>query len=383
LLAGALSMSIIAGCAGAPMPPGPAPGTSIPDTEPVQEAEAIPEKNAGQNSRVESVDIPAPSLANSIVGEKTEQRISVYLPPGYDYSDKEYPVVYFLPGYGARTETFMAEFYRAMDSFLDAEEVNEMLIVVVNGIGVLEGTFYYNSPVTGNWEDFVTKDVIQYVDSHYRTIQSAEARGLAGHSMGGFGVINIAMRTKDIFSYVYSMSPGLFDDDGLSESLMDFGLVEQFIDRHAEADDETVHAEYLEYIDRSGWTTTFSFAYASAFAPDANARAPYVKLPEKDENGDFMRDGILQLYHSGYGGLKEKLNNDTYIDNLLNLKGFVIEYGTDDEFIFIPKGCVYFSGLLKEHDIPHELHEFKGPHTSLPRIRTVVIPYFSNTFQVF
>lgn len=77
-------------------------------------------------------------------------------------------------------------------------------------------------PVTGNWEDFVINDVVNYVDQNFRTIQKVQARGIAGHSMGGFGALNIAMRHPDIFSCVYGMSPGLFDNNGLRNSPFDF-----------------------------------------------------------------------------------------------------------------------------------------------------------------
>ena len=94
------------------------------------------------------------------------------------------------------------------------------------------GSFYVNSPVTGNWEDFITQDVVGYVDSHFRTLAQAESRGITGHSMGGFGALNIAMHRPDVFSAVYSMSPGLFDENGLQESQMfdNDSLIERFVD---------------------------------------------------------------------------------------------------------------------------------------------------------
>jgi S-formylglutathione hydrolase FrmB len=91
---------------------------------------------------------------------------------------------------------------------------------VVNGTNKLGGSFYVNSSVTGDWEDFIAQDVVGYVDSNFRTLAQSESRGITGHSMGGFGALNIAMHRPDVFGAVYSMSPGLFDENGLAESQM-------------------------------------------------------------------------------------------------------------------------------------------------------------------
>src|SRR3972149_6594466 len=49
---------------------------------------------------INMIEIPAPSLSNNLVGEPTQRTIYVYLPPSYNTSDKHYPVIYYLPGYG-------------------------------------------------------------------------------------------------------------------------------------------------------------------------------------------------------------------------------------------------------------------------------------------
>ena len=66
------------------------------------------------------------------------------------------------------------------------KQLSEMILVVPNGSNVLHGSFYVNSPVTGYWEDFITRDVVDYIDLNYRTISRPDGRGIGGHSMGGF-----------------------------------------------------------------------------------------------------------------------------------------------------------------------------------------------------
>jgi len=168
---------------------------------------------------VNTIKKSAPSLKNNLVGEAAERAIQVYLPPSYGIQGKRFPVVYYLPGYG---DSGMIGFNLpdSMDRLIYDGKLNEMIVVVVNGMNKLGGSFYVNSSVTGNWEDFIAQDVVGYVDGNFRTLAQSESRGITGHSMGGFGALNIAMHRPDVFGAVYSMSPGLFDENGLAESQM-------------------------------------------------------------------------------------------------------------------------------------------------------------------
>ncbi|HEX7773821.1 MAG TPA: alpha/beta hydrolase-fold protein, partial [Pyrinomonadaceae bacterium] len=76
-----------------------------------------------------------------------------------------------------------------------------------NGANAYKGSFYTNSAVTGNWEDFIVRDLVNYVDSNYRTIRAPQSRGIAGHSMGGYGSVMLGMKHPEIFGAVYALSP--------------------------------------------------------------------------------------------------------------------------------------------------------------------------------
>ena len=71
---------------------------------------------------------------------------------------------------------------------------------------VYDGSMFSNSPTTGDWETFIAKDLTSYIDGHYRTIADRSARGLAGHSMGGYGTVRIGMKHPEAFSVLYAMS---------------------------------------------------------------------------------------------------------------------------------------------------------------------------------
>src|SRR3954463_413579 len=94
-----------------------------------------------------------------------------------------------------------------MDTLVRNGAVREMIIVMPNGRNVFDGSFYTNSASAGNWDDFISKELVAYVDGKYRTLARPESRGLAGHSMGGFGAFTLGMRHGgDVYGAVYSMS---------------------------------------------------------------------------------------------------------------------------------------------------------------------------------
>ena len=75
------------------------------------------------------------------------------------------------------------------------------------GLNKYLGASYANSPTTGNWDDYITRDVVQYIDSHYRTLADPAHRVIAEHSMGGYGALTLSFRHPEVFGFVYAMSP--------------------------------------------------------------------------------------------------------------------------------------------------------------------------------
>ncbi|MBK9601502.1 MAG: hypothetical protein IPO36_06585 [Anaerolineales bacterium] len=311
---------------------------------------------------INTIKISAPSLKNNLVGEAAERTIQVYLPPSYGIQGNRFPVVYYLPGYG---DSGMIGFNLpdSMDRLVNDGKVNEMIIVVVNGTNKLGGSFYANSPVTGNWEDFIAQDVVGYVDGHFRTLAQAESRGITGHSMGGFGALNIAMHRPDVFGAVYSMSPGLFDENGLTESQMfeSERLIQSFIKF-----EEKLSALPLEEAGTKMLPSPQEFAlfYGFAFAPNPDRHPPYFDYPFTEVDGKLVRnDEIWKKWESGFGVIADEVI--LYKVNVLTLTGIVVDYGEYDEYNWIPKGCIYFGEQLTAAGIPVEVEAYSGSHQSV------------------
>jgi S-formylglutathione hydrolase len=322
------------------------------------------------------IKIPAPSLSDNLVGEPAERTIYVYLPPSYGSSEKLYAVVYYLPGYGDST-VIGFRLPNDMDTLIESGQVNEMIIVVASGDSKPGGSFYVNSPVTGNWEDHIVKDVVGYVDASFRTLPQAESRGITGHSMGGFGALNIAMHHPDVFGAVYSMSPGLFDENGLAESFL-FArepLIRDFVEYEAE-----LGSLPLEDAQKRMFAAPeqFSLAYGYAFAPNPDRHPPYFDYPYTEVDGQLVRDdAIWKKWESGFGCIAEEAVQ--YKENLLQLKGIVVDYGVHDENPWIPKGSEYYGEQLTAAGIPVKVESYNGNHSNQvgQRIREYMLPFFS------
>ncbi|MDH3512888.1 MAG: esterase family protein [Gammaproteobacteria bacterium] len=175
--------------------------------------------------------IQAPSLAGNLLGDPTEQPISLYLPPSYDVSpSKRYPVVYLLHGFTGTNRTWMVNTkpevgepllgstdreysHRGyldgwrLDEMIVAGKIREMIVVAPNSRNAYKHSYYVNSVATGNWEDYIVRDVVDYIDGNYRTLPQASSRGLAGYSGGGYGSKYIGMKHPDVFSSVFALAP--------------------------------------------------------------------------------------------------------------------------------------------------------------------------------
>ena len=161
----------------------------------------------GPGAPVEHIKVHGASLEGNLEGNSPDRDVLVVLPPSYAHSvGRRYPVIYFLHGF-ALTGQYFADFVHVPEAALAlSKQGSEFIIVVPDSDTRQGGSMYSNSPTTGDFETFVAKDLVGYVDSHYRTLARRSSRGLVGHSMGGYGVWKIAMRYPQVWSSIYAMS---------------------------------------------------------------------------------------------------------------------------------------------------------------------------------
>lgn len=156
-----------------------------------------------------------------------ERRMTVYTPAGYEEGDRRYPVLYLLHGMGG-DENAWAELGRAtqiLDNLIAAGEAQPMIVVMPNGnvdmeaapgessLGFVQPTTALPSTMNGKFEEHFP-DIVNFVDSHYRTLASGGNRAIAGLSMGGFHSLHISKEYPELFDYVGLFSSAILPRDG-------------------------------------------------------------------------------------------------------------------------------------------------------------------------
>jgi enterochelin esterase-like enzyme len=197
---------------GTPVPIGASDGSDQPSPG---VAEAI------DSTRVRQIGDPIPYIGalHGVVREREFRSAAlqknmayyVYLPPEYDGGAARYPVVYLLHGIGGadggtRDEWLAYGIVDALDGLIAAGEVQPMIMVLPQG----DSGYWVNWPNQGPaWGDYVTGDLVQHVDTTYRTFARADRRAIGGLSMGGAGALQLAFTHPNVFGVVGAHSPSL------------------------------------------------------------------------------------------------------------------------------------------------------------------------------
>jgi S-formylglutathione hydrolase len=168
---------------------------------------------AAAQGMIRTIDAPAPSLVGNLLHDAAEQKALVYVPEGYETSGRRYPVLYLLHGFSLRS--VLADWGEvtktAMDTCVSTHPEQAFIVVIPNGANAVDGSFYIDSSVAGNWDRFISRDLVEFFDSHFRTIPDRRSRAIVGHSMGGFGALRMLMLHPDTYSVGYAISPCCLD----------------------------------------------------------------------------------------------------------------------------------------------------------------------------
>ena len=159
-----------------------------------------------------------------------DRKMTVYTPAGYEDGKGKYPVLYLLHGMGGDEEAWLCTGRTAqiMDNLIAQGKAVPMIIVMTNGNTKhqaapgesAEGMYKpYNCGSFDTSFEAHFKDVIAYVDSHYRTIKKASGRAVAGLSMGGGHSFQISLNYPNTFDYVGLFSAGLGIQDTNAEMI--------------------------------------------------------------------------------------------------------------------------------------------------------------------
>jgi S-formylglutathione hydrolase len=323
-------------------------------------------------SQVVVEHVHSPSLEHNLLGDTIDQEVGIYLPAAYrDEPSRRFATIYFLHGFADTPVNKVAEIFQIyMDKLIQAHTIEPMIIVAPNGLNRFFGSFYTNSPVTGNWDDYVTRDVVNFVDSNYRTIAAPEARGISGHSMGGYGSLMLSFKHPDVFGDVYAMSPCCTILDA------DFGPSNALWAKTT----QIKSADELKGLLKDEFDLVVFVAMDAAFAPDTDNRPMLGDPPFREHDGALVPDpAVLAKFQQNMVANVVPV----LLPKIRQLKGIYIEYGAEDEYNHIPPGARALSAQLANSGVPHIIEVYEGTHGNhvIRRVEERMLPWFSKQLK--
>lgn len=321
----------------------------------------------------------APSLQGNHGGEDPLRRITIYLPPGYAESKQRYPVIYFLHGVLATDSLMMAwlRFKELMDTAISSGHIHPMILVLPNSDNNFGGSFYTNSTLTGNWADYIAKDVVNYIDKRYRTIANRNSRGLSGHSMGGNGALKLGMLYPDVFGAVYALSPAVMGwaaEFSINNPV--FKSIDSFRNQYSTTQ---IMDDVIKEHDFSKFWTKVMADLARTYSPDEKGKTFLsAKMPVR-YIGDSM---IVDVETKEKWEANFPINMvEGHLPALKSLKALKLDWGRNEENPHIPIICLQFSKKLEANKVKHFAEEYIGGHVDKQgglegRMYTEMLPFF-------
>jgi len=316
-------------------------------------------------SKLQNKEFISEALANSAIGNSNIRKMQVYTPPGYDKKRTNgYPVVYLLHGLPFSEKAFIDEkiwdewidpdgtfktypdfplegFQQWMDDLIENEKISPMIIVMPNAANENYGfSFYTNSALNGNFEDYIANDLVNYIDNRYHTITNKDGRAVIGFSQGGYGAMKLGMKHSDKFGVVASHSAP---------------LVFQFFHAYwpiilAENPDGMTGPDPAKFI------TSAYYSMAAAWSPNLVNPPFMVDLPFEHPTGEIIMDIWGQWLENDPLTML-----DSYGDNFRSLNGIYFDCGEKDEFAWnVP--YEYFIQKMDLMNIAYTTEIHEGGH---------------------
>jgi S-formylglutathione hydrolase len=316
---------------------------------------------ASAAGNLEIIQVEGAALAGNLGGEDTVREVYVYLPEGYaDNTHQRYPVIYFLHGYGVRAQIYsdrVLHLPESLDIAFTGENSIPAIVVMPDAYTSYGGSMYTNSANTGNWEDFIAKDLVKYVDSHYRTKATRASRGLSGHSMGGYGTLRIVMKYPEVFSAAYAMSSCCLLNQAPSEQAVT---------------EQEARMAVGSIKDAGGFNNVLQ-AQAAAWAANPDKPPYYFDWP--------WQGGESQpLIQGKWGANSPLLFVDQYVPALQSLKALALDVGDKDS---LEATNTQLDAALTRLRVPHSYEIYEGDHGNKVGLRFVdeLLPFFARHLE--
>lgn len=317
------------------------------------------------------IEVPAPALTGNLLETPDTQAAAIYLPPSYAADPlRRYPVIYLLHGifddYNVWIEN--VDVPAILNRLIQAGDIPELMVVMPNGGNKFGGGFYRNSAVSGRWADYIANDLVNFIDNQFRTLADSENRAIVGHSMGGYGALNLVMTHPGVFSVAWALSPCcLAAKDDLSIGN----------DAWKRASQIATPEDLQNLFDNRDFYPVAVLGVVTAFSPDPEAPPIYGDFPFDIVRGEVVLDDTA---YDRYLDALPPRQVHAAREALRNLRGLALGVGLGDQFLHIPTGTLAFSQRLGAERIPHLLDVYAGDHRQFvaERLETIILPWVTD-----
>ena len=295
-------------------------------------------------------------LKGNPLGDPHVRDLFVYLPPGYSVSDTRYPSVYCLSGFTGRGKmllndnAFTPNFAERMDKLIAAGTIRPMIAVMPNCFTYFGGSQYVNSTATGNYEDYLSTEIVAAIDANFRTVNDRNARAVMGKSSGGYGSLIMGLRHSDVFGLVCSTAGDAYFEHCYP---MDFAKAFRII----KGDPIGFMRKFwsTEKQGRDDHAALNTIGMAACYSPDGES----FDMPFDLETGEVRQDVWARWLEHDPVRLVEK-----HVENLKSLRLLYLDAGTRDEFA-LDVGARILSRKLTDHGVDHIHEEFDDGHFNI------------------
>lgn len=322
------------------------------------------------NSKITLEKFDSKILKDNPLGDPSEREFPVYLPPSYGKQGKNFPVVYLISGYTGKgimqlNVSFLSEnIHQRLDRLIASKKMKEMIVVMPDCITKYGGSQFINSAATGNYEDYIIKELIPYIDKKYNTIDKNTSRAVCGKSSGGYGAVVLAMSNPDVFGLMCSTAGDMYFEYCY---LPDFPKFIIDIENYGKGHKGVSNFIKNEFNFKQPKPKYFHniiniIGMASCYSPNPKGMKSHgynFDLPFDVSTGE-LRPEIFDkwLKHDPVRMV------DRYISNLRKLKLIYLDAGTRDEFN-LHIGARIFCNKLKDKKIKYIHEEFNDGHMSI------------------
>ncbi|WP_421758806.1 alpha/beta hydrolase [Devosia sp.] len=325
---------------------------------------------------VQSITIESAAIANNRLGDPTNRRVDIYIPAGHDGSGL--PLLVDLVGYtsGGPVHTAWKNFGEnvpeRLDRLIGDGTMPPVVVAFPDCFTRLGGNQYVNSPVMGNWDDFLITEMLPTVE-HRFNCGGTGRRGVFGKSSGGFGALVYAFRHPDIWAAAASHS----GDAGFQNLYIgEFPNLVRVLSKFSSIEAWLKAFEEKPKVDGKDIMVLLMLAQAASFDPDPDPETFLgLRLPVTVDTCELIADRW-----QNWLAFDPALMAEAGTEAISQLKAFYLDCGTEDQYNIL-YGTRRIHKALVRDNTPHRYEEFVDDHSSVDYRMDVSLPFLAKALS--